>query len=118
MSYEEALESNKSIAQFMGAEIRMGYAYPYEYCDFKDENGITNETVRVDNLKYNTSWDWLMPVWIKFRDYGFGIDEETKQKLHTNYVARLAQDIAYGTLEEVYHNLSIAINWLNTQVAV
>ncbi len=62
MSYEEILENNKSLASFMGADIRNGYAHPYEYCDFKDEKGLINETVRVDNLKYNTNWDWIMPV--------------------------------------------------------
>lgn len=64
-------------------------------------------------LKYHTSWDWLRPVWDKFRDLKFS--EETAMKLHLNYVARLAQDIAYGTIEEFHNNLSISIQWYNQQ---
>jgi hypothetical protein len=67
------------------------------------------------SVKYDT-WDWLMNVWYKFRDLKF--EEETKSKLHTNYVARLAQDLAYGTMEEFQHNISIAIRWYNAQVVV
>lgn len=65
------------------------------------------------SLRYHCSWDWLRPVWVKFRDLKFS--EETAMKLHLNYVARLAQDIAYGTIEEFHHNLHIAITWLNQQ---
>lgn len=52
-----------------------------------------------------------MPAWHKFRDLKF--QEETPMKLHLNYVARLAQDIAYGTIEEFHFNLYIAITWYN-----
>ena len=47
----------------------------------------------------------------KFRDLKF--TDETKSKLHANYVARLAQDVAYGTLDEFCHNLGHAIRWYN-----
>lgn len=56
------ITSNKLIAEFMVGFIREGYNHPYQYVDFKDENGIFNETVRTDNLKYHSSFDWLMPV--------------------------------------------------------
>jgi len=65
------------------------------------------------NLDFHKYWNWMMPVWYKFRDLKF--DEETKNKLHTNYVARLAQDLAYGTLAEFHHNIQIAIKWYNQQ---
>lgn len=65
------------------------------------------------DMKYHSSWDWLRPVWDKFRDLKF--TEETSMKLHLNYVARLAQDIAYGTIDEFHHNIHIAIQWYNKQ---
>lgn len=60
----------------------------------------------------------LMPVWYKFRDFVFDgetYDVETTKKLHTNYISRLAQDLAYGTIDEFFHNIQIAILWLNSQ---
>lgn len=65
------------------------------------------------SLRYHCSWDWLYPVWVKFRDLKFS--EETAMKLHLNYVARLAQDIAYGAIDKFHHNISIAIQWYNQQ---
>lgn len=63
------------------------------------------------SLRYHCSWDWIHPAWVKFRDCKF--NEETAMKLHLNYVARIAQQIAYGTIEEFHHNLYIAITWYN-----
>ena len=58
----EATENNKLIAEFMGANG--------EFTDIKGDvflNNIPNPKggimiLRVLQLKYNTSWDWLMPV--------------------------------------------------------
>jgi hypothetical protein len=54
-------ENNKLIAEFMGA--------------YFDDKGMTRlcgrfHTFRVNtlNLKYHTSWDWLMPVIKKIQD--------------------------------------------------
>ena len=82
-----------------------------EIARFMDIEG-TDDFIRM-NYRYEKSWDLLMPVWYKFRDLKF--DEETPMKLHLNYVTRLAQDIAYGTIEEVHHNIHIAIQWYNKQ---
>jgi len=95
MEKEEILKGNKLIAEFMGKEE--GY----------NEHGVWQP------FQYHSSWDWLMPVWHKFRDLRF--KDETKSKLHTNYVARLAQDLAYGTISEFFNNIQIAIEWYNQQ---
>jgi hypothetical protein len=106
MSNEPTIEQkNEAIALFMG-----GIAVQFR------ERYITwgrKETMPVNELKYHSSWDWIHPVWVKFRDLKF--TEETPMKLHLNYMARLAQDIAYGTIEEFHHNLHIAIQWYNKQ---
>lgn len=67
----------------------------------------------VAKLKYHTSWDWLHPVWVKFRDLKF--TEETSMKLHLNYVARLSQNMVYDTIAEFHYRLYIAITWYNQQ---
>lgn len=65
-------------------------------------------------LKYHTSWDWLHPVWDKYQSLVF--PEETTMKIHLNYLARLAQDIAYGTINEFHEKLYKAIQWYNQQI--
>jgi hypothetical protein len=124
--------ANAIIAKFMGYNIvDIGYSGTEEETEWQRNNeewmnkvGLTqvgryivnvNENIFhfLDDIKYHSSWDWLRPVWDKFRDLKF--KEETAMKLHLNYVARLAQDIAYGTIEEVHHNLYISIQWYNKQ---
>ena len=63
-------------------------------------------------LEYHHNWNWIMAAWSKFRDLKFS--DETPMKLHINYVARLSQDIAYGTIQEFHHNICNAIQWYNS----
>jgi hypothetical protein len=105
MSNEPTIEQmNVEIARFEGRKWMGRYTI--------DRFGGNTSNAHPE-MKYHSSWDWLMPVWDQFRDLKF--KEETAMKLHLSYVARLAQDIAYGTLEEVHHNLHIAIQWYNKQ---
>lgn len=106
-------EMNEVIARFMGGKRIL---HPSQKHFSEDHFGYVCHDGRwwnENNLKYHTSWDWLRRVWIKFRDLKF--TEETSMKLHLNYISRLAQDIAYGTIEEFHHNLHIAITWFNQQ---
>ena len=106
---------NKRFALFMGATVISAYSpntiSTGEIFLFTKENApnycLTHGS---GTLRYHLSWDWLMPVWFKFRETRHG----DMQHLHNNYCARLAQDLAYGTLEEFYHNLGIAVEWLDS----
>lgn len=51
------MKNNKLIAEFMGVHEIMHDGYS-EY-DFDDN---TLDVVHEDELQYDTSWDWLMPV--------------------------------------------------------
>lgn len=70
MNKEEIEKNNKLIAKFMGNE-------PYEDSRYGTlwnnpaSDGVHEKTSF--SLKYNTSWDWLMPVIEKIEkmDYGF-----------------------------------------------
>lgn len=113
MEKEEILKGNKLIAEFMGFELSDTFspALPPHYIN---KEGETLTGYIDTELKYHSRWDdWLMPVWHKFRDLRF--KDETKSKLHANYVARLAQDLAYGTISELFNNIQIAIKWYNQQ---
>ena len=55
MSEQEIIEGNKLIAEFMGIRItksKYGCNHPLVTCSYPDYS----------NLKYHSSWDWLMPV--------------------------------------------------------
>ncbi len=102
MTETEILGGNKLICVFMG-----GFVEGDSFWMGDDANEYPDE------IKYHKSWNWLMPVWYQFKDLKF--EEETARKLHLNYVARLAQDLAYGTIEEFFHNIGIAIKWYDNQ---
>ena len=49
-------ENNKLIAEFMG-----GYT-PYEKFGNNKEYYYRGKYVNLDDMEFNSSWDWLMPV--------------------------------------------------------
>jgi hypothetical protein len=64
-------ESNKLIAEFMGlvkepTEKNFDAYYP-------PFDGVEGEYFAPIELKYNTSWDWLMPVVEKIESLGFQV---------------------------------------------
>ena len=69
------MKDNKIIAEFMGL-------YPLSRAGFiSDKNHEYYESL--SELKYNKSWDWLMPVVEKViqKDYDFLVFEELKYHL-------------------------------------
>ena len=64
------MKNNKLIAEFMGLSIKAGVCY------YTDENNEFPMGIRSnDNLPYDTSWDWLMPVIQKCIRTGDNTDE-------------------------------------------
>jgi len=62
MENDEIIESNKLIAEFMGATFKDNHAY------------IPNHAAQCyekDCLAYYSSWDWLMPVVDKIEEISF-----------------------------------------------
>ena len=95
-----AAKENQLLSDFIG----------FEYQQSEPNDAILFD-YRNNPIQFERDWNLLMGVWDKFRDLKF--NEETKSKLHTNYVARLAQDLAYGTILEFFNNVQIAIKWYN-----
>ena len=50
-------QNNKLIAEFMGIKFNKGTFYNMGYDVFSDGN-----LYRSHEMKYHTSWDWLIPV--------------------------------------------------------
>jgi hypothetical protein len=126
MTEQEIIEGHKLIAILDGWKLKGEPEYTKPYSIFEkyfDDSGypkqipFTNPNGEVYEdftklMKYHTSWDWLMPAWYKFR--GLSLPYELCH-LHANYCARISQQIAYGTIANVYPVLVNAIKWYNQQ---
>lgn len=102
---------NAVIAEFMGGP-RCPHPdqpfFPEPHWGYKCHKGHWwNEK----NLEYHNSWDWLMPVWYKFRDLRFS---ETKLQLqHSNWKTPIDNAICYQSIQSTHLLLFNAIQWYN-----
>ena len=58
MTTQEIIEGNKLIAKFMG----LSYCTKYQYEGWYKNSEHNHRICDFDGLKFNSSWDWLMPV--------------------------------------------------------
>lgn len=63
-------EKNRMIAEFIG-HVRSGFNGELVF------NTETREEFEVEQLKYHTSWDWLMPVVEKIEILGYHVETTT-----------------------------------------
>jgi len=76
MTTQEIIEGNKLIAEFMAVknEISDIYYLPQFGHYFNCYGHLEyNECFRLDELKYHSFWDWLMPVVEKIDKIGFNV---------------------------------------------
>lgn len=69
MTTEEIIQKNKMIAEFMGIKTKK----------YSDTPTVTrwqygNSMLFESDLKYHSSWDWLMPVVEKIKSLDFQVD--------------------------------------------
>ena len=116
------MESNKIIAEFMGAKIDENYKqYPYTWEDdypnprTKTLVTLSSDTlpqlqkfrkgteygIYVESLQYHTSWDWLMPVVDEIEMRCQGVPQEL---LHLSL---------FSTRQEVYQAVVEFIKHIN-----
>jgi hypothetical protein len=75
MENEKINEGNVLIAEFMGEECHLSrYYYLPQFGHYRNSYGNIeyNETFSDDQLKYHSSWDWLMPVVEKIAQFPKG----------------------------------------------
>ena len=102
MKQEEINKNNKLIAEFMG---------------FYPPKGFIGKTlgyyIHKDELRYHTSWDWLMSVVEKIsKIVGFKtIEECTNDEWFVT--ANLMQTTISTPIHIVYANVVLFINWYN-----
>ena len=69
------MKDNKLIAEFMGEYT------PYEKFGDNTEYYYKGKYVKLENMEFHKSWDWLMPVVEKIEQVNEGVPQ---QMLHVN----------------------------------
>ncbi len=110
------MESNKLIAEFMGGilssvpnliNLPQTIGQSRILC-VKGSEGLPNgtyEVKRISDLKYHSSWDWLMPVVIKC----FEVSEQTNDDLNF----KLNDALLETNIDSLYKEVVEFINQLN-----
>ena len=70
------------------------------------------DRLRVDNLQYDSSWNWFHPVWEKFRDLKFEVSDNAYR--HSQLQTKIAKKIAFSTLPEAFEELVRGVIWYNS----
>ena len=134
-------ETNKLIAEFMGAKIKskkFGYTSTSSYGYWFEDFNISYDGISVSNLKFHKSWDWLIPVVEKIENlnlkeffYKWNEEEKTRYNFmsicvdisynYCNIYVELELDPPYeissvtldSKIEAVYKAVVNFINWYN-----
>jgi hypothetical protein len=101
---------NELIAEFMG----------WEHCNSPsciENNNLCwskdchSGYVSKDKLKFETSWDWLMPVVEKIFDTEFGGKFEEWKSLNR----KISESLSVASLDGTYKAVVAFIHWYNSQ---
>ena len=83
MEEKVILEGNKIIAEFMGLEEMNGFMTSCSGIEVSVKGYEYNNTFYpLNELGYNTSWDWLMPVLNKISELNYQIFMEIEPQEH------------------------------------
>lgn len=95
------MDGNKLISEFMGilTEVKGNFLYTSIHWGSK----LT---------QYHTSFDWLMPVWFKFRDMEAPPEQWLK---HEEWKEVIARAITFGDINLAHSRLVDGIAWYNQQ---
>lgn len=69
-----------------------------------------NETIDSNNMKYNSSWDWLMPVVERIK-----IKYVVNPKLNENYFRSVLDSKVTTSIEILHQRVVRFIRWYNSQ---
>lgn len=116
------IENNKLIAEFMGWEEADNDMYDFPD-NFKDTLREEYDCIDGSLMKFNTSWDWLMPVVEKIESFIFDEDNSFNVTIGaTNYcviqdsngeVYDEVEDMGESKIQTVYNGIVKFIKWYN-----
>lgn len=106
-------EKQKEMALFMGIPEDEIQCEDWCGCNVMVMDSFICKKVMIA-ARYNTSYDWLMPVWFKLSKiteiYEFPADEGAEW-YYT--LQEISQMIPQCPIQDVFHAISHAINWFN-----
>lgn len=107
----DTTENNILIAEFMDTRKRGTYNYFYYIPAFE-------RVFNSDELKFNSSWDWLIPVVEKIESLGFRIEivkHICRLKINDNINIVFSENMT--KIESVYFTVIEFIKWYNENSA-
>jgi hypothetical protein len=104
-------EGNEVIAKFMGLVVHKKYGLEVEMPpDNPSAQGY------LISPKYHTSWDWLMPAWIKFLKLLNDENLMTRNfPYYGDWYSKITGAIIRGDINETHELLCKGIEWYNNQ---
>lgn len=124
METKEIVTKNALIAEFMGWEVSYKDLVNYPKENHNYTICLNGTSVRFQQygelewlkqkvkLHYDSSWDWLMPVWFKFRD--LKTDNDTPREFKS-LVAQAITETDDKGCKAAHAALVEGIQWYNTQ---
>ena len=111
MTNEKIINGNNTIANFVGSRFIKDTFFP-RLVD------VEFELMDLDDLKFHSSWDWIMPAWrrlyLKLSEspYSFEIRIDEKPALEYWYT-EMEQPLTKGLIDLAFKKLVEAIKWYN-----
>lgn len=103
------MSDNELIARFLGGVTQKATSYSIH--DYPNE--LPKHILK--DLKYHKSWDWLMPVWIKFRNLEFSEDSQSDHD-HRDWINSLQWYLFSSDEPKRFaERMVFAIKWYNSQ---
>lgn len=97
MTQEETIRGNKLIAEFMGAEVK-NETYCFHFGNPAYEIQIEEMSFEsVKRLRYQSSWDWLMPVVEKIESLWIS-GEQSSVTIRRNFV-EIVHEVGYNNID-------------------
>ena len=112
-------EKNAIIAEFMGLKFKDDDTYISELKEMKSNGIYFEQGYMTSELKYHTSWDWLMPVVEKIESLEYSVEKNFQridndwQTLITKGNDILFQDFAEKSIDAMYCTLVSFIEFYN-----
>lgn len=119
MTHEETLTGNEILAKFMGFDIvSENPVIKGIVCHGRTWKAPVEKHLpywggfRTEQLyKFQTSYDWLMPVWKKFFDLEF--EDSFEQDKHKAMCHNIGVYILYSPIEHAFEELVKGVKWYN-----
>ena len=97
------MDNNKLIAEFMGLKYKSGdFFIPTRPKPRWVEGYVGGDWLSQDELKYHTSWDWLMPVVDKIESLGYVFTIQGGKAEYGEMVSRTRCFIVNDKLSSTY----------------